>query len=267
MKNEVKEYYNENFIGEWDRLINPYSAIEFKSNMYLIDKYFPKSGKVCDIGAGPGRYSIELLKKGYNVTLFELSDNELRLAEEKIKDLGLKADALICENALNLHLLKSESYDAILLMGPMYHLLKAEDRGRVLKESYRILKKDGVAIIAYINSWGVLKAGVTEFSEEFNDIQDVYNYLGTQSFTPGTSFTNLYMSTPSSALEEVKAAGFKVISYAGVEGFLAGIELRINQLAKENKNIYDNFVKVAAETCELPQYRDSTEHLHIVVRK
>ena len=75
------------------------------------------------------------------------------------------------------------------------------------------------------------------------------------------------MSTPLSALEEVKSAGFEVISYAGMEGFLSGLQIRVNQLVKEDRNIYDNFVKVAVETCELPQYRDATEHMHIVVKK
>lgn len=267
MGNHVKEYYNNNYEREWNRLKNPYSAIEFMSTMYLIEKYFPKKGDIIDIGCGPGRYSIELLKKGYNVTLFELSDKELHLAKSKIESEGLQAKAYICENALNLNLLESEKYDAILLMGPMYHMLDEVDRIKVLKETHRMLKDGGVAIIAYINSWGCLKAGVTEFSEVFSDLQNVYNYLDEQQFDPNSSFTNLYMTTPPKALEEVSSVGFKVISYAGVEGFLSGIETRVIDLAKENEEIYNNLVKVASETCEYHQYRDATEHIHILVRK
>lgn len=267
MSEEVKEYYNDNFEREWDRLNNPYTAIEFNSTMYLIDKYFPKDGSVCDIGSGPGRYSIELLKRGYNVTLFELSNKELEVAKQRIESLGFKADAYICENALNLHLLKSDSYDAILLMGPMYHVLDDFNRDKILNETYRILKKGGIAIIAYFNSWGILKAGVTEFSDTFIDIDNIYGYLNAQKFGSEASFTNVYTSTPPNALEEIKKAGFKLISYAGAEGFLSGIESRVIQLSSENREVYNNLVKVAAETCEYPQYRDSTEHLHIVVEK
>jgi len=235
--------------------------------MNLIKKYFPKRGEVIDIGCGPGRYSMELLKKGYNVTLFDLSDKELQLAKNKIEAENLKAEAYICEDALKLDLLESEKYNAILLMGPMYHVVNEDDRSKILSEAYRILKNDGIAIIAYINSWGCLKAGVTEFYEEYKDLQNIYNYLDHQEFDPEKSFTNLYMSTPPKALEEVKNAGFKVISYAGAEGFLSGIETKIMELAKSNEDIYNNLVKVAAETCEYSQYRDATEHIHIVVRK
>lgn len=267
MSNHVKEYYDNNYEKEWNRLRDPYSTIEFMSTMYLIKKYLPKKGNIIDIGCGPGRYSVELLKKGYEVTLFELSDKELQLAKDKIEAANLNAEAYICENALNLHILESEKYDAILLMGPMYHILNEYDRNKILKETHRILKSDGIAIIAYLNSWGCLKAGVTEFSEVFEDLQNVYNYLEDQKFGPDTSFTNLYMTTPPKALEEVSKVGFEVISYAGAEGFLSGIEPRVIDLAKENETIYNNLIKVASETCEYPQYRDATEHIHILVRK
>jgi hypothetical protein len=41
----------------------------------------------------------------------------------------------------------------------------------------------------------------------------------------------------------------------------------VEQLSADNPEAYANVVQVAAETSELPQYRDSTDHLHIVVRK
>ena len=267
MNNYVEDYYNNNAENEWNRLTNPYTFIEFISTMNLIEKYFPSKGDVIDIGSGPGRYTIELLKKGYNVTLFELSNEELQLAKSKIECKNLKAEEYICENALNLDKIESNKYDAILLMGPMYHILNEEDRNKVLRESYRILREGGIAIIAYLNSWGCLKAGVTEFSSVFSDINNVYNYLDNQQFDPSTSFTNLYMATPPKALKEVSDVGFKVISYAGAEGFLSGIEDKIVELSKENEIIYNNLIKVASETSEYPQYRDATEHMHIVVKK
>ena len=267
MRNYVKEYYDNNYEKEWDRLKKPYRIIEFMSTMYLIEKYFPKEGNAIDIGCGPGRYSIELLKKGYNVTLFELSGEELKLAKSKIEEEGLKAQEYICEDALNLHFLESEKYDVLLLMGPMYHVLNETDRVKILKEARRILKDDGIALISYINSWGCLKSGVTEFSEVFSDLQNVYNYLDEQKFDPNSSFTNLYMTTPTNALKEVTEAGFNIISYAGVESFLSGIESRVVELAVEDKNVYNNLLKVASETCEYPQYRDATEHIHIIVKK
>ncbi|MBU5590465.1 methyltransferase domain-containing protein [Clostridium sp. MSJ-4] len=267
MSEVVRNYYDENAKVELERLNNPYSSIEFNSTMHLIDKYFPKTGEVIDIGSGPGRYSLELLKKKYSVTLLELSEKELDIAKKRIEGVGLKAEKYLCENALNLNILESDKYDAILLMGPMYHILDKEQRINVLKETLRILKKQGIAIISYLNSWGILKAGVTEFSSVFKDLNNVYGYLDEQSFDENNSFTEVYFSTPVQALDEVEKAGFHIASYAGAESFLSGIEEGVIKLYKEDRVVYDNLLKVAVESCELPQYRDATEHLHIVVKK
>lgn len=267
MSDVVKQYYDENSEYEWERLNRPYSMIEFQSTMYLIEKYFPKVGAICDIGAGPGRYSVELLQRGYRVTLVELSANELELARAKISELGLVAEDLICEDARNLQCLPDDAYDAILLMGPMYHLLDRGERMEVLQNVKRILKPEGVAIVAYLNSWGILKAGVTEFFESYADINQIYQLLGELHLDAETGFTEAYFSTPVLALQEVVEAGLAVVSYAGAEGFLAGLEHEMAQHNRENRPIYDNLLKVAAETCEYPQYRDATEHLHIVVKK
>jgi S-adenosylmethionine-dependent methyltransferase len=65
----VKDFYNSNAVVEWERLDLPLCRVEFVSTLRLITKYFPKQGRVCDVGGGPGRYSIELIRRGYAVTL------------------------------------------------------------------------------------------------------------------------------------------------------------------------------------------------------
>ena len=76
-----------------------------------------------------------------------------------------------------------------------------------------------------------------------------------------------YFTTSEKALKEVEEAGFKIVSYAGAEGFLSGISTDIKKLANGNKEIYENFINAAVETCELKQYRDATEHINIIVRR
>jgi len=69
MNKEIEKYYDSLVIQEWERLNVPFPRLEFESTKMLIKKYFPKKGLVCDIGCGPGRYTIELLKMGHKVTL------------------------------------------------------------------------------------------------------------------------------------------------------------------------------------------------------
>ena len=266
MSQIVKEFYDSNATLEWERLDLPLCRVEFSSTLRLIDKYFPAHGRVCDIGSGPGRYSIELIRRGYDVTLLDLSDEEIRLARRRLDGLGLSAEKLIVGDAQDMSDLSSEWFDAALLLGPMYHIVEPEKRKKVLCELARILKPQGSAIIAYLNSWGLIKTGIVDFPNQYRDISTLRSMLGERMFSGQSlkNFPECYWSTPDIALEEVNGAGFDVVSYAGAESFANGMGPLLGQLSIDNAEAYANIVEVAAETCEMEQYRDSTDHLHII---
>ncbi|QUH19483.1 class I SAM-dependent methyltransferase [Alkaliphilus sp. B6464] len=268
MIDKVREYYDKAAEAEWNRLNNSYSRIEYNSTVYLIEKYFPKTGHILDIGSGPGRYSLELLKKGYKVSLLDISNNELEIAKRKIEENNLKAEDYYCKSALGLDFLPDDAFDGVLVMGPLYHIHCQKDRKKVLKDTYRILKKNGTALISYINTWGVLRASVGEFPESFQNRGHFQRYIeGDLKFSAEDSFTVTYFTTPPLALEEIREVGFKIISYAGAESFLSGLGTQVNNLYRYMPDVYENYLKSAAEYCELRQYRDATEHLHVIVKK
>lgn len=269
MSQFVKDFYNANASVEWERLDLPLCRVEFASTLPLLDKYFPKQGRVCDVGSGPGRYAIELARRGYAVTLLDIADEEIRLARKQFEDLGLSAEEFIVGNAADLRAIESESFDAALLLGPMYHLVEPEKRAQVLRELARILKPEGTALIAYLNSWGLIKTGIVDFPNQYQDIATLRSMLGERAFAGQSlrNFPECYWSTPEVALAEIGEAALEVVSYAGAESFANGMGSLLERLATDNTEAYANVVEVAAETCELPQYRDSTDHLHVVARK
>jgi S-adenosylmethionine-dependent methyltransferase len=269
MSQFVKDYYNDHAENEQNRLDLPLCRIEFVSTLRLIDKYFPKQGKVCDIGGGTGRYTIELLRKGYLVSLLDLSDEEIRLANIQLNKNGLLAEKLIVGDARDLSMFESNAFDAALLLGPLYHIVESSERAKVLQELKRILKPQGVAIIAYLNSWGLIKTGVVDFPHWYNDISFLRSMLSEHTFAGQSlsGFTECYWSTSEAALQEIKGSGLEVLSYAGAESFAGGMGVLLDQLAIDSPEAYENVVQVAAEASELEQYRDGTDHLHIVVRK
>jgi S-adenosylmethionine-dependent methyltransferase len=269
MSQFVKDYYNAHAENEQKRLDLPLCRIEFASTLRLIDKYFPKQGRVCDIGGGTGRYTIELIRKGYSVTLLDLSDEEIRLANMQLNKQGLSAEQVIVGNAQDLSMFGPERFGAALLLGPMYHIVESNERAKVLQELKRILKPNGVAIIAYLNSWGLIKTGLIDFPHWYKDISVLRSMLEEHTFAGQSlsGFTECYWSTSEAALQEIEQAGYEVLSYAGAESFAGGMGTALAQLATDNPEAYENVVQIAAETSELEQYRDSTDHLHIVARK
>lgn len=267
MSEEVKNYYDKNCINELKRLDDPYNRIEFFSTLYMIKKYFPKEGLIFDIGSGPGRYSLELIKRGYKVSLMDISQNSITLAKNNIEENGFKAENYICGDARHLEYETDNKYEAILLLGPMYHIQDIRERISILEECKRILKPKGIIIISYINTLGVLKNGITEFYEEFENLDTVYKYFSSNSYGKENSFTDSYFTTPDEAIKEVMESGLDIISYAGAESFLSGMTNKVTEHYLNNKEVYLNLLKVAAEKCEMKEFRDSTEHLLIVAEK
>ncbi len=269
MSHYVRDFYDQNAGQEWQRADTALSKIEFASALRLIDKYFPKQGSICDIGSGPGRYAIELLRKGYAVTLFDLSHESIQLARTKVAELDLQAQNFIVGDAREMEQFTTESFEAVLLMGPMYHVIEPGDRLKVLRNVFRILKPQGMALITYLNSWGLIRTGISDFPAWYQDLSVLRSMLDEHVF-PGrrlSGFTECYWSTPEVAIKEVESVGFEVVSYGGAQGFAGGMRPMLEQLAQENPEAYENVVRAAAEMCELKQYRDSTEHMHLVVQK
>jgi SAM-dependent methyltransferase len=269
LSDRVRNFYDAHVVDEAGRLDLPLQRIEFRSTLRLIEKYFPATGNICDIGSGPGRYSLELARRGYDVSLVDLSENLLARARSAFESAHLTPRAILQADACDLSAFDAGAFDAVLVLGPLYHLLESTQRNRALSEAFRVLAPGGVAILGYLNSWGLLRTGLTDFPGWYRDRATARRLLhpGTYSAERLTGFTDSYWSTPPDALHEVAAAEFEIITYAGVEGFCGGMWPLVNALAESDKKAFAEVVELAGETCELPQYRDATDHLHIVARK
>jgi len=268
MSEVVRQYYNRRPESEWKRLQSPYGSLEWAGTLHLIDSYFPASGHVADIGGGPGRYTIELLQRGFQATLVDLSEHNIALAEEKLSEAKVRAEAVLCANATDLSCFESSSFDAALMLGPMYHIIDENVRRQALEELGRILKPGAPAIVGFINPLGVLRAALTDTPEMFSEYVSPSSLLDTCiQCGEQEAFTEAAFLAPAQAVFELRQAGFAVETRAGAEGFAAGMLDEVQAIAAGDPGALDTIRRLVAETCELPAYRDSTEHLQVVVRR
>jgi len=268
MSHVVRNYYDENVMKEWERLEKPYRRLELVSTLQLVDEFFPPGCHVADIGGGPGRYAVELLQQGYEVSLFDLSERAIEFATAKLNELGLHANRVEAADAVSLGSLPSRSFDAALCLGPMYHLVDKQDRSQALSELHRTLKPGAPAIIGYINPLGLLRSGLTEFPYLYADEPLIRQLFGT--FVQAgeqSAFTEAVFISPTQAMAELRSQGFAVECRAGVEGCASGALERVEALAESDPAGYEVLTRLVSETSTHPAFRDCTEHLHIVVRK
>ena len=132
---------------EDSRLLSRHGSVEFFTTIRYVEKYLQKGMRILEIGAGTGRYSHYFARQGFEVDAVELIPHNIEifrqntLAEESIR--------IFEGNALNLSMLQDESYDVVLLLGPMYHLYALPQKRKAMAESLRVLKNSGMLFIAY----------------------------------------------------------------------------------------------------------------------
>ncbi len=267
MSDVVRRYYDGCVDREWERLSRPYRRFELVSTLRLVEEHFPPSGRVLDVGGGPGRYTVELARRGYCMTLVDLSPGNVNRARTETARLGLAVEDVREGDARDLSWIASRTFDAALMLGPLYHLVGEEDRRAALFELRRVLKPGAPAVVGFLNPWGILRSGLMEFPEDYADEPHIRKLLDT-SIQVGEqrAFTEAAFLSRSQAIAELRAAGFAVDTYAGVEGFAAGMLSEVEAMAAANPAAYDVVLRLVAETCDHVAFRDSTEHLHAVVR-
>ncbi|HEY41189.1 MAG TPA: class I SAM-dependent methyltransferase [Dehalococcoidia bacterium] len=139
---DIQSYYDAAVEQEDDRLER--HQLERDITWRYLEKYLPPSGSVLDIGTGAGAYTLELARRGYTVTAVDISSKLIELCKQRVSDAGLeKSVRFIVADARDLSDVKDDNFDAVLLMGPLYHLVLEEDRKIVLKEALNKLKPRG----------------------------------------------------------------------------------------------------------------------------
>ena len=148
---EILSFYRQS--QESERLtVNVKGQIEFVRTQEIITRYLPAPpAVVLDVGGGSGPYACWLAQAGYEVHLVDPVDVHIEQAKETSNQQPEHPIASVSlGDARELRFL-SMSADAVLLLGPLYHLTEKNDRLLALAEAYRVLRNGGVMIAAGIS--------------------------------------------------------------------------------------------------------------------
>ena len=216
--NEIAGYYDRGL--ERDRLASGAGALELARTQALLERYLPAPPAViADVGGGPGRYAVWLAERGYRVHLVDPIPLHIEQAREAAP--ALLASAEVGDaRSLALH---DASVDAVLLLGPLYHLTERADRVQALAEARRVCRPGGVIVAAAISRFAStldgLRGGYLEDSAfaaiAAGDLRDGQHRNPTEH--PGY-FTTAYFHRPEELATECAAAGLAYVVTLAVEG-------------------------------------------------
>ena len=264
----VKEYYTSQVRQEWRRLVmDAYHRIEFFTTLHYLDKYLPPHGLVLDAGGGPGRYTVELAKKGYDLVLLDATQANLDFAKRQVKRQRLQAQVkqFVTGSIVDLSPFPDASFDAVVCTGgPLSHVLDPHHRSKAISELIRVVKPGGPLFVSVISRFGVFLEFLNFPPElempHFEQLRDTGDYLGGHGFTAAHFFL----------LDEFKQAFIrpevKILEMVGLEGISTQHSKMINRLAKHEK-LFSIWMQTHFQTCTHPSAVGISEHMLIICRK
>jgi SAM-dependent methyltransferase len=211
---DITAYYDR---GEEAGRLSSWGRLEMLRTQILLEAYLPPPpAVVLDVGGGPGAYAIWLQERGYQVRLID----PIALHVEQARAAGVERAEVGDARALDV---EDGSADAVLLLGPLYHLPVGHDRRRVLEEARRVLRPGGVVAAAAITRFastldGLLKGYVTDpaFERTIERVLEDGRHTNPQRH-PGW-FTTAYFHLPAELAAEVSDAGFGLAGLFAIEG-------------------------------------------------
>lgn len=208
--------------AELGRLHRGLGLIEFARTKELLAEYLPPPPAVIyDIGGAYGEYAFWLAERGYEVHLFDLAGEHIRMARMHAAESGPALAAAEVADARCIPR-KDGSTDAVLLLGPLYHLTEKEARAACLAECRRLLKPGGVLFTAHITPWAPMLDNVIHYDEDARLDDDVL-FLRLKATVEtglhmGKLIGRMYFHHPQAAREEIACAGFADVRLCGVIG-------------------------------------------------
>lgn len=270
----VREYYAHFDRREWHRLADTgEGAIEFAITCRALIRHLPSSGRVLDLGGGPGRYAIWLVERGYQVTLADLSSNLLEIARSEVADADVAAriESITVADARDLSAWGDESFDAVLSLGPFYHLSSLEDRRAAASEMVRVLRPQGLAFVALMPRYGLLRRTMVIPDERHHLLQtDWLRKLLDEGWfeneVPGR-FNSGFGVRPEDVIPFFDQFGLESIDLLGVESLSVGIHDTLMELAKDEPDTFAKVLDLLEDAASDPGIHGLCSHLLYVGNK
>lgn len=264
----IAAYYERG--DEIQRLSSSGGQLEETRIRELISRHLPAiPAVVYDVGGGPGSYACWLARGGYEVHLVDpipLHVEQASAASQAQPDYPIAelyvGDARHLDRA-------NDSVDAVLLLGPLYHLTERNERIAALQESYRILRKGGIIFAVAISRYASTLRGMVDgiIDPEYIKIVD-RDLRDGQHRNPKEHpayFTTAFLHRPEELKAEMETVGFDLEGLFGIQGPAWLLQNLEEQWA--DPNCRERLLNIARSLESEPSIIGVSTHIMAIARK
>ncbi len=196
---------------ESTRLGSREGRVELLRTRRLLRAVLEPRSRILDVGGADGVHTEWLLGDGHAVEIIDI----VPLHVERARARGFEArEGDACDLPY-----EDDSFDVILLLGPLYHLIDAADRSRALAEVHRVLRPTGLVAASAVTRIAVALDCLRKGRFEAPDAQAMAARIVANGHDDtGFSAGIFYFHTVEELREELLAAGFNDVSVRGIEG-------------------------------------------------
>jgi SAM-dependent methyltransferase len=254
IETNVAQHYNQSGFEYESVRLHEYSPVEFAMTARYLNRWIPDRATVVDIGVGAGHYAELLAQRGCLLYLIDISQKLLNTTYTRLKAANLNQQILKVQqtSATQVGGVETAIADAVLLLGPLYHLCSLPERESAVREAARMLKSDGLLFAAGINRLAYFRdlfrsqpEGVgdrltfhQQFLQDGNVDPDHAPPLGYGHLTTQTEFCQLF------------ATEFEQVAMIGLESFSAPFATTIHTLDPAQAETWLDLVETTGQTPE-----------------
>ena len=272
----VRAFFDNYGTREWERLERTLQGrIKYAIHRRFLDEYVPEGVRVLDVGCGPGRFALDLARRGARLTLVDLSQAQLDLARGQLEAAGLleRVQAFHCLDMVAMHELADESYEVVVCYGAA--LSYTCDRYETaLQELERVLCPGGHLLISVVSLFGTLRLvgpldadAFLELPDAHVDWQAVLSDAGVVYTRPGSPEFHqpLVLFTSGGLRQALEQVGLQVVEMAAANPVVSeGAQIpRITASAQASAAL----TALEVALCNRPGLVDTGEHLLAVAFK
>jgi len=266
---DIRAYYAGRGESEWARLDTPEGIIEWTLTCRTLATHVAAGSRVLDLGGGPGRHAEWLATRGHRVVLADVSPElvaaaRARLASPNVED-------IVEVDACDLGRFETESFDAVVALGPFYHLPDSQRRDRAAEELVRVLRPGGIAVIAVMPRTQLLRRAMSRPDESAALMDDAFvsALLDRGEFRNPIHgrFTEGYGVRPEEVPTYFMNHGLSPIELRAAEGISSAIEADVVRLSSTDPARFERVMDLLWRTSTEPSILGMCSHLLFIGRK